>query len=383
MTSSTPEALRSVASRLEMERLVARPVVARLRTAIRDAWDSALPESWRTLGFVQELTASAASVLEQDPEHSRALAQFAIAVATAVPRESYPPVAIAYVEGQAWKELGTAHRYLSAYDASLRAFDAARRAFSVHGALVHEHAIVDLATAVTLCDAARFEEALAMIARTTPIFAEYGDQRRLVHAAILRAMVYHRRGDYQHARFAYEEALQRAKTHGDTHTLASIYNNHGQACIELGDVDSAAASLTKARELFLQLAMLGEVGRTDAAIARLAMRKGNYRTAIDGLQRSRERLLEMNLIEEAGVVALDLIEALVAIDRRVEALQLTETIVDEFRQAGLDHRAIVALGYLRDLLPKRPQVGLPIDHVRKYLSEMRSDPRCMFVPLPE
>lgn len=383
MMTATPDALRAVTERLENERLMARPVVARLRATLRDAWDSALPESWRTLGFVQEVASSAASLLEQDPQQSRSLAQFAIAVATAVPRDTYPPVAIAYVEGHAWKELGTAHRYLSAYDASLRAFDAARRCFAAHGALVHEHAIVDLAAAVSLCEAARYDEALALITKTAPIFAEYGDQRRLVQSALLRAMINHRRGDLDHARAAYEEALQRAKLHGDAHTLAAIYNNYGSACSELGDLDAAGAALTKARELFLQMAQLGEVARTDMSIARFSMQKGDYADALSILERVRERFRDLGMIDEACFAALDQADALVALGDRAAALTVTDDTLREARAAGLNERAVVALSYLRDLLPKHAQPQTPIRHVRAFLDELRRNPATLFVPLSE
>ncbi|HEX9162480.1 MAG TPA: hypothetical protein VF980_12310, partial [Thermoanaerobaculia bacterium] len=120
---------------------------------MKDAWDEPIPPAWRTLGFVQELALEAATTLEQDPELSCSLAQFAVATASGISPTAYPPLAIAFAEGQAWKELGTAHRYLSQYDAALRAYDAARRSYASYGALAHELAIVDLARAVALSEA--------------------------------------------------------------------------------------------------------------------------------------------------------------------------------------------------------------------------------------
>lgn len=374
------DGLRAVATRLERERELARPVVNSLSANVDQAFDKVLPDSSRTLGFVDELTRSAAAVLEQDPARSRALAQFAIAVATALPSEEYPPIAVAKIEGQAWKELGTAHRYLSAYDASLRAYEAARRCFGAHGALAHDYAAVDLAAAVALSEAARFEEALALITKTAPVFAEAGDHRRLIHGALLRAMIHHRRGELDRARAGYEEALLRAKKYPDPHTIASIYNNLGQVCAELGDFSSAASSLTKAHESFTQLAMPAEVLRTEGALARMSMKQGDFPRAIGLLERVRRRFTELGLINEANFVALDLVDALVATDQRPAALELTERVVAECRAAGLNRRVILALSYLRDLLPRHAQPRVPVQHVRTYLEELRTDPDRAFVP---
>ena len=377
---SSVDGLRAVAKRLEREREMARPVVSSLSANLDRAWEKVLPASFRTLGFVDELTRGAAAVLEQDPARSRALAQFAIAVATALPSGEYPPIAVARIEGQAWKELGTAHRYLSAYDASLRAFDAARRCFGAHGALAHDHAAVDLAAAVALSEAARYDEALALITRTAPVFAEAGDHRRLIQGALVRAMVHHRRGELDRARAGYEEALLRAKKHPDPHTMASIYNNLGQVCAELGDFGAAASSLTNAHESFTQLAMPAEVLRTEGALARLSMRQGDFERAIALLQRVRQRFSDLGLIDEANFVALDIVDALVATDQGPAALQLTERAVAECRAAGLNRRTIQALSYLRDLLPRHAQPCVPIQHVRTYLEELRTDPDRAFVP---
>ena len=374
------DGLRAVAKRLERERETARPVVNSLSANLDQAWDKVLPQTFHTLGFVDELTRSAAAVLEQDPARSRALAQFAIAVATALPSGEYPPIAVAQIEGQAWKELGTAHRYLSAYDASLRAYDAARRCFGAHGALVHEHAAVDLAAAVALSEAARYDDALALITRTAPVFAEAGDHHRLIHGAILRAIIHHRRGELDRARAGYEEALLRAKKRPDPHTIASIYNNLGQVCSELGDFRTAASSLTKAHESFTQLGMPGEVLRTEGALARLSMKQGHFERAIALLQRVRQRFTDLGLINEANFIALDLVDALVATDQRPAALQLTERVVAECRAAGLNRRAIIALSYLRDLLPRHAQPRVPVQHVRTYLEDLRTDPDRAFIP---
>jgi len=115
-------ALSHTVEQITAERGAAYPTVERLRSADLDRlWDEELPASWRTAGFVQELTAAAADLLERDARRSLELAQLAQAVSTSIPSHAYPPTVFAQLEGNAWKEIGTAHRYLSEFDAAIRA----------------------------------------------------------------------------------------------------------------------------------------------------------------------------------------------------------------------------------------------------------------------
>jgi tetratricopeptide (TPR) repeat protein len=379
---SAHDSLRLIADRLADERAAAHSIVATLDASSETTWDRPLPESWRTLGFVQELTHAAADVLERNPAHSRALAQFALAISTAVRPSDYPAITIAQLEGQAWKTLGTAHRYLSSHDAALRAYDAARRRFAEFGALADEEAAVVLAIAVVFSEIGKFDEALQLIAETAPVFSSFSDEKHLVQGALLKAMIHHRRGDLRLARIAYEDALIAAQQRDDLHTLAAIQNNLGYVLIELDEISAAADSLARARDLFAGLEMPLEVSRSEGGLARLLVHNREYERALALLRRVRQHFLSLGMIDEAGVAALDMIDALVATDDRAAAQQLAETVLAEFRAARLD-RAIIALAYLQELLRQHPSPNASIRHVRSYIEQLRSDPARVFVPLPE
>ena len=100
------QALSQTVEKITAERDAACPTVERLRNADIDRlWDEELPEEWRTAGFVQELTAAAAEVLEKDARRSLELAQLAAAVITSIPSHSYPATVFAQLERNAWKEV--------------------------------------------------------------------------------------------------------------------------------------------------------------------------------------------------------------------------------------------------------------------------------------
>jgi tetratricopeptide (TPR) repeat protein len=376
-------ALSETVDKITAERSAAYPTVERLRFADIDRlWDEELPASWRTAGFVQELTAAAADLLEKDARRSLELAQLAQAVSTSIPSQAYPPTVFAQLEGNAWKEIGTAHRYLSEFDAALRAYDAAQRAFARSAALSHDVAIVELARAVVLSELRKHDEALALIEESAPVFGTFGDQRRLTQAALLKGMIHQRRGQLQAARATYEEVVA-AQREEDLHTVAAAYHNLGSVCADLGETTAAVTALQRARDLWQGLEMPSEITRADWILARVLLTNGSFMKALPMLRRVRADFLTRAMPMEGGLAALDVAEALIAMDHADEARAIAEQALDEFRAARLNARAITALAYLRDLLPATSKPARAIRHVRCYLAQLQDEPARLFLPLEE
>src|SRR5439155_23147009 len=162
------EFLRTIAQ-LTAEREAARKTVASVRASSAEVWDWEIPADWRTAGFVQELTSIAYDIVESNPRESLGFAQLALAIATSIPTAAYPMPIQAQIEGAAWKEIGTAHRYMGEFDAALRAYDAAQRALGSANALRQDAAVIELARAVVLGELERYDEALRLLASIEPV----------------------------------------------------------------------------------------------------------------------------------------------------------------------------------------------------------------------
>jgi tetratricopeptide (TPR) repeat protein len=249
--------------------------------------------------------------------------------------------------------------------------------------LAHDEAIIELARAVALSDMGRHDDALALIAQTAHVLHEFGDRRRLHQAALLKAIVHHRRGELAAARSTYEELLSLLEGTDDLHTLAAVYNNLGQVCIDLGQLSVALLALQHARSLLEALNMPAEQTRTDWVLARVLLSIGQYTNAISALQRIRAQFLSRGMSEEAALVGLDLIDASIATEQRDRAIALTEQVIAEFTAAGLNERAMTALSYLHDLVPTAAEPRRIVAHVRLYLENLRREPTCLFSPLDE
>lgn len=369
-----------LARMIERERETARPIVAGLRRAIDEVWDRDVPAQWRTLGFVEELLATSRGTLDEDPAASVALAQLGLVVVTTIPRDAYPRPLALQLEIAVWKELATARRFRSEYDSALRALDAADRRLDEAPALGHDRAIVQLTRAIVLREMNRLDEAASLLAASEPIFAEYGDDRLLAQCCFLGGTIDHCRGQFASAITAYERAIDALHDMDDLHTLAGAYCNLGQAQTALGRPHDAAIALQHALGILEGLGMTAEVVRTRWSLGNLLLATSQYARAATMLLAARDGFLSVGLPEEAGLAGLDVAEAWIALGKFAEAQALVERVRSEFERAHLNLRALTALSYLRDMTNTR-RAAKAVQHVRRYLEELRREPLQLFCPL--
>ncbi|PYQ26750.1 MAG: hypothetical protein DMF57_19000, partial [Acidobacteria bacterium] len=222
---ATREALFDVMEQIAEERIAARPIVEELLSRGDEVWDEEIPDSWRTAGFVQELTAAGAAILETDPSRCLNFTQLALAVASSIPSETYPSPVQAFIEGRAWKEIAVTHRYQSSYEAATRAYATAHRAFAQESALVHEQMRAQFGHATVSVATAKYEHATELLERLAEVFHEYGDERYIIYGQITRAAISYYRGDFQRAATKHLELIPKLEEVApeDLFTLALLY----------------------------------------------------------------------------------------------------------------------------------------------------------------
>jgi tetratricopeptide (TPR) repeat protein len=229
----------------------------------------------------------------------------------------------------------------------------------------------------------RHDEALELIDQATALLRSFGDERRILRSEVVKGNVHQFRGEFEVARAKYERLLTAPELSDDLHTLGVLYNNLAAACAILGRNSEAVTALEHARAIFTDLDMPAEVDRTGWVLANVLLKTGEFPKAVVLLGRLRDSFLARQLPEDAGLVGLDLVEGLIAMERVEEARALTEQVVNEFRRAQLNAQAIRALAYLRDLLPRSQQPRRAVRHVRSYLEKLQSEPELLFLPLED
>lgn len=372
----------AVAHQIERERELAKPAVWRLRSTIGTMWDSDVPPAWRTAGFVMELSEAAAAILESNVGAARMLAQYAVVVATSIARDTYPPPIIASITADAWKELANAHRYGSEYDAALRAISAAEGCLAGAPAADWERTVVRFARAVVLSDMQRLDEASELAEEASAAFANYKEFRRSGHALLLKGIIAHRQSRFDTAAATFAHAVHVFEQTDDLQGLAAAYNNFGYSQAEKGEISSAVLALQKALSIFDGLELRGEAARTRCILASVLLRTGNAGHACNLFRSARETYLGLAMIEEAGLAGLGQADALLAVGAASDARIIVDSVVDEFRRASLNERAVDAVVYLQSMVAT-PRAREAVALVNEYVRGLSQMPQAIFLPLPE
>jgi tetratricopeptide (TPR) repeat protein len=336
-----------LARQLEAERRNAAKIVPAIVANADRCLDEPLRVEWRTVGMVEVLCDAARTELVYSPQRSLHIAQLVAMIAEELP-ESYPHVLRAQMQAQAWKAVSNAQRFMSRYDASLLALEIADRRIANEPALAHDRATLSLARGLTLGDIGRTGEALVSLGSAREVFRNYRDLKRMTQCELVIGMTQYRLGKFADARQAFMRVIPIARTAGDLHTVAAAYNNLGRTAADAGDVSGAVDALQQARAIFHELDMPTEIARTNWNIGVAQLSASRFDSAIAMLSDARGELLTLGMPEEAGLAGVDLIEALLATEKRVAARELATAVVDEFRRAGLNERALQALSYLRE-----------------------------------
>jgi tetratricopeptide (TPR) repeat protein len=194
-------------------------------------------------------------------------------------------------------------------------------------------------------------------------------------------MVHQQRGELDIARNKYEQLLSALRNTDDLHTLATVYHNLGIVYRDLNRPGDAVLALQSAREIYMDIG--SPLDKSDWCLAGVLLATGEFSKALPILSRVRDAFLTQQMPQNAAEVALDIVEALIATNRHVEARALTEQVVKEFVNADLNDDAITAISYLRDLLPGSEEARRAVQHVRLYIKKLRLQPAQLSVPLDE
>jgi len=369
------------ARRLQNERDAAASVVEQLlRDTPREEW-SALAEraDLRTCGALERLGNFVAETLDRDPQHALAMAELAVSIAEGVSPTAYPNVVVAQLRAHAWKDVGQSLAYLGRYREALEALDRAESHIASFGALAHDRAIVRFVRATTLQEVDRHDESLALLAECNAVFRDHGDNRRLLLCGIAEGVLLHRLRKYREAREAYLLLLAETRDSIDRESLACLHNVIGFCSVDLGDYGAAEVHLSRAIELFEELRQPLRVARAELGRGKLFVRKGEIDRGVAHLRVIRVRFLRHGMTEEAGICALEIVEALLLRGDAADAEALARQVISDFTAAALNTRAITALGYLQEAIVARRASTAMVSDVRDYIVSLRTSPEREFV----
>jgi tetratricopeptide (TPR) repeat protein len=369
----------AAAMRLERERNDAADVVARhLRETPIAEWPrlANLP-TLRNNAALEQMSEEVRKRLHRRPTEALTIAQISTAVAESITAGLYPPLVLAQMRANTWKDRASALRYLARYDEALDAATRGENFLAPFAAVEHDRAIVRMVKGMVLFQVGRFDEAGPILAECRRVFAEHGDHRRHVHCGIAEGSVLYEMSRYADARDIFASILDDAVATGDSESQARIHNNLGYCVTHLGDYDRANIHFSEAIAKFTDLGFATEVPRTERGAGLVLIARGQTAAGLAYLRAARRDFTAAGVIEEAGLCALSIAASLVERGEAGEARALTQEVIDEFTSVGLDDRAIAAVVRLRDAIDVEGATAETVRTVHAFVESLRDEMCCL------
>lgn len=339
-------------------------------------------EYW-TVGVTRELCERANGTVEKSPIDALGLSKLAIQVSQKLSPASYHAGTVFHLRGRALKEQALALKFLGRYPEALSSLDQAENTFAKASISEFDLAIVAFLRAMIFRDLQRVSEALVLAQKSAAIFSQFGHQRRFMHARILEAAILYSSGDLRSAKDIWTELLKVAKAENDTRTLASLMNNIGLCLVDLGDSSTAASYLMQAIALFKDLGLTTASLQSHWTLGRMLITSQKYNEGLTRLRSVHEQYELMEMSGEAGLVALDIVEALLATSRAEEAAVICRYLVEQFTRCGMSSNVLTAVSYLREALVSGKASPTLAKHVRNYVAEAPHKQEFVFLPPAE
>ena len=369
----------AAAVRLERERNEAADVVARhLRETPIAEWPrlAELP-SLRNNAALEQMSEEVRKRLHRRPTEALTIAQLSTAVADSITAGLYPPLVLAQIRANAWKDRASALRYLSRFDEALDAVFSAEAHLAPFSAVEHDRAIIQMVKGLVLLQTGRGEEALSILATCRRVFAEHHDHRRRVHSGIGEGNALYEMSRYEDARRIFASILDDANATNDIESRARIHNNLGYCMTQLGDYVQANIHFSEAIAKFNDLGFTAEVPRTERGAGRVLIARGQTAAGLAYLRAARRDFTAAGVIEDAGLCALSIAALLVERGEGAEARILTQEVIDEFTAAALDERTIAAVVRLRDAIDVEGATAETVRTIHAFVESLHDDACCV------
>lgn len=342
----------ATASRLERERASGGDVVDRiLRETPVDEWSrlAEIPE-FRNNAALEQMSEEVRRRLHRKPTEALAIANLSASIAESLPPVQYPPIILAQLRANAWKDRASALRYLARYDEALEAADRGETALASFAGAEHDRAIVRLVKGMILALLERFDEANAILSECRQVFRDHNDIKRCMQAGLAEAGTLYEANRYSDAQQLCLNLLRDAIADGDIEAQARVHNTLGYCAIHLDDHTSANIHFSEAVARFTDLGFTAEVARTERGAGLVLIARGQISSGLSRLREARQAFTTAGVIDEAGFCGLRIVEVLIDRGEEAQARVLAQEIIDEFTAAGFNERLIDAVVRIREAI---------------------------------
>jgi len=327
----------------------------------------------------RELVDAAFPLLDRQPARAEKL--YAAAIALTERLAGSPAPLVAALRGYAEKGRANALRMLGRYREAMHVLIDAEQHFVDARYCALEIGEVRYARAGTLFKMEKWPEAQADARQARQIFEEERDHTRAIHAQVVEGCVLIERGDLEAGRALLVSLRKPLEGKSHRGTLAGVYMNLASCDRRRQEPAIARHWLRRAMQLFRELGMTSELARARWCEAKITIIEGDRHRGMRELRAAMRDFERLSMPADAGFVALDLLEQLIAEGSGAnEAAKLARSLAELFMAAGANVSAAKAVAYLRDAALARKADAPLVAYVRRYIHRAVTDPDRPFQP---
>ncbi|HEX8620183.1 MAG TPA: tetratricopeptide repeat protein [Thermoanaerobaculia bacterium] len=337
------------------------------------------PDAW-TAGVAKHLLMRWRQMMYNNPGNALQTTALAIQVANELDVAEYPCDYVIKLRAQGQSDHAFMLSFMGRHREALEFVDRARRLFQQVPLPEYDLARVSTVKAGILRHIDRTDEAVALARDAAETFRRFGDETRYATARMTEAAILYERGSVEDALNVYltldgDPGLDDLGTVGVVHNIATCY-------ADLGQPERAVEYAPRCVAQFELLGMETERTRSRWLLGHTLAACGKTREAIPVLRAAWREFEQFDMISDAGLVALELAEALLVNGTADEVPAICREVINQFTRAGMASRAITALSFLREAVAIGQATASLVRHVHAFLRELPNEQPRLFAPPP-
>ncbi|HEV8434476.1 MAG TPA: hypothetical protein VGR95_13760 [Thermoanaerobaculia bacterium] len=362
----------------DAERLLERFLTNPARTAFANLSSKRI---YLTAGVARRLIRAAAEACEREPLEALTFADAAIDVSERL--SGYSDGMTHDLRANAWKERSNALTALGRYGESLESLKHAEREFREAPAGPVGLAIVGYMRATVHYFRGDLSDATTMATRSCEDFSDLGETDRYMRARHLLASIAFARGDIRGARAIFEEVLAWGEVENDLKWVARESNTLGRCALELGEITTAVQNFHRSIQAFREAGLFAEALRPEWGLALVTLASGRHADALARLSELRDDFHQHGMLSDEALVALDMMDALHALNRDRVIITVAGQLIQTFTAAGMLTSALAAFAFLKEAAGRGTVTPTVTNYVRRFLSHLERQPALLFSPPEE
>ena len=346
-------------------------------------WQQRLRQSGgaHTAGMVTQLLERMRTLLGSSPTNALQVTALAIEIANALDVADYPCDYVIKLRAQAYRDHAYVLSFMGRYPEALEYTDRSKRLFDQVPLPEYDLARLALVKASILRSVDRVEDALALIRGAAETFLRFGDLSRHAVARQTEASTLYLRRNIEEALAIWKE-VEASNVTLDEHASVRLTHNIALCYTDLGRPQEAIEYITRCIAEYEILGIETERTRSRWLLGRALSACGRYQDALPILRQTWREFEQLDIIAEAGLVALELAETLLVMGQPDEVPAICRDVIGQFTRAGMASRALTALSFLREAVALGQATPSLVQHVSAFLRHLPAEQPRLFAPAP-